>query len=205
MHNPENPERPTVEVKNGGRGPQGTRSPWVRPRASSSSPINAPINVAERLGYRCKNCGTYSSPKERTCPKCAEAQGRDRAQPGQPVRGPDDRALRADERRRRARRSAGKDRVTTTRKRFGKEEVVVFERCGEMIRVLDQNALEKRRELEKAIAAARSWSRWTAIPFVLATGSSETELLGDVRHDPYGGHAAAGHPTVRAGGSRGHP
>jgi ATP-dependent Lon protease len=29
-------------------------------------------------------------------------------------------------------------------------------------------------------------------PFVLATGASETELLGDVRHDPYGGHAQLG-------------
>ena len=43
----------------------------------------------------------------------------------------------------------GKERVTTTRKRFDKEEVVVFERAGEMIRVLDQDALEKRREFDK--------------------------------------------------------
>ena len=35
-------------------------------------------------------------------------------------------------------------------------------------------------------------------PFVMATGSSETELLGDVRHDPYGGHAQLGtHPYDR--------
>ncbi|MDR0198439.1 MAG: AAA family ATPase, partial [Methanomassiliicoccaceae archaeon] len=32
-------------------------------------------------------------------------------------------------------------------------------------------------------------------PFVLATGASETELLGDVRHDPYGGHANLGTPA----------
>jgi ATP-dependent Lon protease len=31
-------------------------------------------------------------------------------------------------------------------------------------------------------------------PFVLATGASETELLGDVRHDPYGGHPQLGTP-----------
>src|SRR2546426_1511661 len=43
----------------------------------------------------------------------------------------------------------GRDRVTTTRQRFGKEEVVVYERAGDMIRVLDQKALEKRREVEK--------------------------------------------------------
>ena len=27
---------------------------------------------------------------------------------------------------------------------------------------------------------------------VIATGASETELLGDVKHDPYGGHASIG-------------
>jgi ATP-dependent Lon protease len=83
------------------------------------------------------------------------------------------------------------DRVTTTRKRLGKEEVVVFERCGEMIRVLDQEALEKRREFEK-ISPRKVLVRLDRNPFVLATGASETELLGDVRHDPYGGHPALG-------------
>jgi len=86
---------------------------------------------------------------------------------------------------------AGRERVTTTRKRFGKEEVVVFERAGEMIKVLDQQALEKRRELEKEsprkviVPIGRN-------PFVLATGASDVELLGDVRHDPYGGHPQLG-------------
>ena len=90
----------------------------------------------------------------------------------------------------RTRRLVG-ERVTTTRKRFGKEEVVVFERCGEMIRVLDQTALEKRRELEK-VSPRKVLVPLDRNPFVLATGSSETELLGDVRHDPYGGHPQLG-------------
>jgi ATP-dependent Lon protease len=85
----------------------------------------------------------------------------------------------------------GKDRVTTTRNRFGKEEVVVFERTGDMIRVLDQDALEKRRELEK-ISPRKVLVPLERNPFVLATGASETELLGDVRHDPYGGHPQLG-------------
>jgi len=70
---------------------------------------------------------------------------------------------------------------------------VVFERAGEMIKVLDQQALEKRRELEKEsprkviVPIGRN-------PFILATGASEVELLGDVRHDPYGGHPQLGTP-----------
>ena len=65
--------------------------------------------------------------------------------------------------------TAGKERVTTTRKRFGKEEVVVFERGGEMIRVLDQSALEKRRELEK-VSPSKVLVPLDRNPFVLATG-----------------------------------
>jgi ATP-dependent Lon protease len=86
---------------------------------------------------------------------------------------------------------AGRERVTTTRKRFGKEEVVVFERAGEMIKVLDQPALEKRRELEKE-SPKKVIVPISRNPFVLATGASEVELLGDVRHDPYGGHPQLG-------------
>jgi len=33
------------------------------------------------------------------------------------------------------------------------------------------------------------------LPFVQATGASETELLGDVRHDPFGGHPEIGTPA----------
>lgn len=86
---------------------------------------------------------------------------------------------------------AGHERVTTTRKRFGKDEVVVYERAGEMMRVLDQKALEKTREMEK-LSPRKILVRLGRNPFVLATGASETELLGDVRHDPYGGHPQLG-------------
>jgi ATP-dependent Lon protease len=191
VHNPENPERPSIEIK---------RSEEVHKELESKEfaegelidPKNAPINVAERLGYRCKNCGSYSQPSERFCPKCQRPKVGDMASNTNPfgdliggifevtmgaagVKGL----------------PSGHDRVTTTRKRLGKEEVVVFERCAEMIRVLDQEALEKRREFER-ISPRKVLVPLDRNPFVLATGASETELLGDVRHDPYGGHPALG-------------
>jgi ATP-dependent Lon protease len=191
VHNPENPERPSIEVK---------RADEVRKEVESKEfaegelidPKNAPINVAERLGYRCKNCGSYSSPTERYCTKCQSPKIGDMASSNNPfgdlIGGIFEVTMGA----------AGvkglpgaNDRVTTTRKRLGKEEVVVFERCGEMIRVLDQEALEKRREFEKR-SPRKVLVRLDRNPFVLATGASETELLGDVRHDPYGGHPALG-------------
>ncbi len=81
--------------------------------------------------------------------------------------------------------------MTTTRKQFGKEEVVVFERAGDLIKVLDQKALEKRREIEK-VSPRKVLVPLDRNPFLLATGASETELLGDVKHDPYGGHPQLG-------------
>ncbi|HRR67616.1 MAG TPA: ATP-binding protein, partial [Methanomassiliicoccales archaeon] len=187
VHNPENPERPLVEVK----GAEEVRTE-LRSRENAEGelmdPKNAPVNVAERLGYRCRNCGAYSSPKERICPKCQKGKGDVAANNpfGDLMTGLFEQMNVAG-----LTGTAGKERVTTTRTRFGKEEVVVFERCGEMIRVLDQEALEKRRDWERQ-SPRKVIVRLDRNPFVLATGSSETELLGDVRHDPYGGHAQLG-------------
>ncbi|MFO7619523.1 MAG: ATP-binding protein [Thermoplasmata archaeon] len=188
VHNPQNPERPVVEVLD--------REEVIREAEKHESaegelidPKAVPVNVAERLGYKCMNCGTYSNPKERLCPKCAKPKS---AQMGNAANNPFGDLL------------GGlvevtlgqlseKDRVTTTRKRYGKEEVVVYERAGEMIMVLDQKTLEKRREMEK-ISPSKVLVPLERKTFVLSTGASQTELLGDVRHDPYGSHPALGTP-----------
>jgi ATP-dependent Lon protease len=188
VHNPENPERPLIEVKNEDEVRNESKSKEFA-EGELIEPKNAPVNVAERLGYRCRNCGAYSSPKERSCLKCQKPKGTDAAANnpfGDLMTGLFEQMNVAG-----MTGSAGKDRVTTTRTRFGKEEVVVFERCGEMIRVLDQEALEKRRDWERQ-SPHKVIVRLDRNPFVMATGSSETELLGDVRHDPYGGHAQLG-------------
>ena len=186
VHNPENPERPMVEVK--------VTEEVEKENVSKGSaegefidPKEAPVNVAERLGYRCANCGEYSSPRETFCPKCQQTKvsyGRTATNNpfGDLLGGLVEVTMGG---------MAGRDRVTTTRKRFGKEEVVVFERSGEMIKVLDQQALENRRSLEK-MSPRKVIVSIDRNPFILATGASETELLGDVRHDPYGGHPQLG-------------
>jgi len=192
VHNPENPERPLVEVRNIEEVEKELESKGYA-EGEFIDPKEAPVNVAERLGYRCSNCGTYSSPKEAFCPKCSRAKiAQVRSTSSNPfgdlLGGLFEVTMGQ---------LAGRERVTTTRKRFGKEEVVVFERAGEMIKVLDQQALEKRRELEKE-SPKKVIVPITRNPFILATGASETELLGDVRHDPYGGHPQLGtHPYDR--------
>jgi ATP-dependent Lon protease len=189
VHNPESPERPFVEVKTMA---DVERELEAREGAGGEliDPQQAPIKVAEQLGFRCVSCGTYSSPMESVCPSCERAKN-------PPLRNLSNNNPFGDllggivEVTINQLGGAGRNRVTTTRRRGGKEEVVVFERDGERIKVLDQKALEKRREVEKAnprkvlVPIGRN-------PFVMATGASETELLGDVRHDPYGGHPQLG-------------
>jgi ATP-dependent Lon protease len=185
VHNPENPERPLVEVRKSddvladAREMEGAEGELIDPK-------EAPINVAERLGYKCVHCGNYSSPKERVCPRCTRPKIQIQQGAGNPfgdlLGGIFEVTIGQ---------LAGRDKVTTTRKRFGKEEVVVFERAGEMIKVLDQAALEKRREMER-ISPRKVLVRLERNAFILATGASETELLGDVKHDPYGGHPQLG-------------
>ncbi len=188
-HNPENPERPFLEVLSEDE----IRNESTSLAASSGKlldPEKAPKHVAEKLGYVCKNCGQYSQPTENTCPHCGKSKidmGQMQNNPFGDILGNMFQAI--------PQMSVGKERVNTTRTLAdGTEETVVFERAGDKIRMLDQKALEKRREMEKN-SKQKVLVKLDRDPFVLATGASETELLGDVRHDPYGGHQGLGTPA----------
>ena len=188
VHNPENPERPSVEVV--GRDEvmrereahRGTEGELVDPK-------EAPASVAERLGYRCPRCSFYSHPQERYCPSCGNLKQLlpGMAGSGNPFRDLVGGILELTV-------SPGgnpMESVRTTRLRNGVEEVVAYERAGDRIKVLDQRALERRRSVQKE-SPRKVLVKLDRNPFVMATGASETELLGDVRHDPYGGHPQLG-------------
>src|SRR4030067_1026759 len=73
VHNPENPERPMVEVKTLAEVEKDLESKGSA-EGEYMDPKEAPVNVAERLGYRCASSGIYSSPREGFCPKCGGAK-----------------------------------------------------------------------------------------------------------------------------------
>jgi len=189
VNNPENPERPILEV---------VEESYVEEENISKagatgellSPEAVPPSVAERLGYLCKNCHKYSPYTERVCPHCTSSKTNagGNANPfGDLIGSMLESAM--------PQVSMGKEKVTTSRRNpDGTEEMVVFERAGDKIRMLDQKTLEKRRELDKT-SNRKILIKLDRNPFVLATGASETELLGDVRHDPYGGHNNLGTPA----------
>ncbi len=188
VHNPENPERPTVEIV--------PREEVYREREAARSvegeliaPTDAPASVAERLGYRCPRCSFYSLPSERYCPSCGNVKQvvPGMAGSGNPFRDLVGGILELTV-------SPGgnpQEAVRTTRLRNGVEEVVAYERAGDRIKVLDQRALERRRTLQRE-SPRKVLVKLDRTSFVMATGASETELLGDVRHDPYGGHPQLG-------------
>ncbi len=174
LHNPETPERPVVEIRTG----EGdARQNFKQLQGKLVRPDAVPLEAAEKLGFRCRKCGRLSQASQRACPACnADKFTKLDASPfidldasrfianylGEPER---------------------KDRV--------KVNDITYERHGEQVRVLDQTTLQKLEALK------RKNLRKTIIPlerknFVATTGASETELLGDVRHDPYGGHATLG-------------
>ena len=67
------------------------------------------------------------------------------------------------------------DRVTSTRRVNDREEVVIYERAGENIKVMDEKALEKKRKLEKK-SPSKVIVPLDRNPFILATGASEITL-----------------------------
>lgn len=192
VHNPENPERPFLEVLE-------AKAVNAEEKATKESvgklldPDKAPKNVAERLGYLCKYCGLYSEPTDLTCPHCGKNKLDMNVNGGNNPFGDIIGMLEAQL----PQMAAGKERVNTTRiLADGTEETVVFERADDKIRMLDTKALEKRNQLQKK-SNQKTLVPLDRDPFVMATGASETELLGDVRHDPYGGHDKLGTPAYQ--------
>lgn len=190
-NNPENPERPFLEVVDESK----VKEDELAKKESVGkllTPEKAPKNVASKLGYICPSCGEYSSPEEVNCPKCGkskvEIKGMASNNPFGDILGMFGGVIPM---------NVGKEKVNTTRiNADGTEESVVFERAGDKIRMLDTKAMEKRNQMSGA-SQSKTLVKLNRVPFIMATGASETELLGDVRHDPYGGHEKIGVPAYQ--------
>ncbi len=187
--NPQNPERPELEIIKRGELEKEKESQPVR--GILISPKEVPSFVAEQLGFRCSSCGEISEVNETICPKCGNNKysrvlwSRRNTPFGDIITEVFELGTRRPERE-----------VKTTRiGSDGREKIIVYQHAGEgKIRVLDQSTLDNIRKVseKKQMKILIPIDR---IPFVHATGASETELLGDVRHDPYGSHPEIGTPA----------
>ncbi len=129
------------------------------------TPQEIPTFVAEQLGFKCSKCAAFSDVKEHTCPTC----GKNKYEKITP-----------------------KPEVKTTKfGSDGREVGVIYQRVKDKVKVIGH-------EPERPVKFGRK-DMITLVPlgrktFIHATGASETELLGDVRHDPYGSHPEIGTP-----------
>jgi ATP-dependent Lon protease len=185
LDNPENPERPIIQIRDENQIKRDKKD--EKQIGTEVSPIDVPTFVSERLGFRCRRCAALSAFTESICPQCGAAKNQKNlfdkfGMPPQGAGAPE----------------PDKARVATTRRSMdGKEDVIIYERSNDgRIIMLRQDEIKKLEELSKKS------KRKILIPlkrstFVQASGGSETELLGDIRHDPYGGHQNLGTPTYQ--------
>ncbi len=190
VHNQAAPHRPLVEVQTKEHVDDEKKSVGDAQGVIVAA-TDVPSFVAERLGFKCGHCGMVSARDHHICSGCgAHKAGRiTRDRRNSPFGDIITEVFEVS--------SDGRDdEVQTTRlTKDGKEELLVYRVVdNDRIRVLDQRALES---IEKV---NENQQRNIIVPlhrvsFVHATGASETELLGDVRHDPYGSHPEIGTPA----------
>ncbi len=177
LHNSKQPEKPIVEVKT--KDQIKANKEEEKRDVGKFIPIEeVPIFVAERLGLRCRRCSTISDFSNQFCPRCGNDKTIREVTPFKDLLG-----------------SFENERFNQTKifatktHADGREETFIFERVGTKIKVSSQSEVkttEERRRQAKIILPLERKN------FIIATGASETELLGDVQHDPYGGHAHLG-------------
>ncbi len=186
LHNTTNPERPLVEIRNGEQIQKDDVKKLQVGRICMAHEV--PSFVSEKLGFRCKRCAATSDYGIAICPHCgADKYVKQRSSYYEDniygvISVQDEEHIR----------------VTTTRTTpDNRQERVIYERLKDgTINVLTQKDIKKLDETTKKI------NRKILIPlrrstFVQASGASETELLGDVGHDPYGTHPQLGSPPYK--------
>jgi len=185
-HNPSNPERPILEVVSR-EAIEKEKKGMIE--GNIVSPLEVPTFVAEQLGFRCSSCGEISKSSEKICPKCGSNKycrkvwNRRTSPFGDIITEVFEMDIEKPE----------KEVQTTQVGRDGEEITIIYRRIGDdRVCVLDQGAVDRERVNEKK--QYKVLVPIDRVPFVHATGASETELLGDVRHDPYGSHPEIGTP-----------
>ncbi len=180
IHNLERPDRPILSLRNRTiieREKVQKKKEW----GTVFSPEDVPPFVAERLGFRCRRCGELSNPRSLYCQSCGAEKQPHKDSPFGDLISPND--------------TQDNTRVHAIKiTEEGSEEPLVYEKTDDdRIRRLTQDELKQRakanvKRLRKVIVPLSRPS------FVRVVGNNETELLGDVRHDPYGSHPEIGTP-----------
>jgi len=184
-HNPKTPERPFVFVRSADDLDK-QKKLERKSKGKIIEPSEVPKEVAERLGFRCIKCGKISPSDEDLCPHCGELKTSSRIK-GSPFSDLLSQVFNVEM----YEYPEEEVHVTETGKNGG-EEIIVYQNAdGRKVRVIDSDTFKNMSELEN-LKKSKVLVPFKRNTFVQATGTSETELLGDVRHDPWGGVPEAG-------------
>ncbi len=148
-------------------------------------PEELPYDVAVEMGYRCPHCGSLSLPEQGVCIDCGSAKRCDWKEENS-YHGLF-RAL-----------NLIHERAETTVTRVdkqadGTDTLVIYQRDKfDTIKVISRTTTQSE-------AVTEAYDEFTIVPrsasrFIRVSGASAVELLGDVRHDPYGSADGLGVP-----------
>jgi predicted ATP-dependent protease len=178
-HNKALPDRPSVVISQikDEQIPKGNIS--VPSNIFYSTPDRLPVDIAIKMGYRCSKCSSLSTPSEPTCSNCDTDKRCDWSDSDSyhglfrmldVVREPALKTVTSLE-------EIGNESFHIIYERSGENEIAVTrERFGENSIIIEPQIVDSERVL-----VSRDASR-----FIRVSGASHVELLGDVKHDPYG-------------------
>lgn len=184
QRNPSQPDRPIVVVSGLEReqiaqGDDEIGFPFYM------TPDRLPVDISIKMGYRCQACGSLSVPTEPSCLDCGAAKRCDWFGSDSyhalfriidVVREPALRTVTSIEK-------IADSSYHTTYERIGATEIsVTRRRLGDSTHA----DLDQKMDVERILIAKE------ACRFIRASGASHVELLGDVKHDPYGSAESLG-------------
>ncbi len=185
-HNKASPDRPIVVVSNINEVTENKHTKHTPSNVFYSTPDRLPIDIAIKMGYRCSNCSDLSLPSEPSCSSCGSDKRFDWTSSDSyhglfrmldVVREPALKIVTDLE-------EIGDMSYHTIYERVNDREIAITrEKIGEGSDIIR----EVHGKEDERILVSRDTSR-----FIRVSGSSHVELLGDVKHDPYGSAESLG-------------
>jgi ATP-dependent Lon protease len=191
--NPQQPERPLVirvEIETIKEKIEHTSSPIS---SSYIHPNNLPFEVAVKMGYRCPICGSLSLPSQSNCMQCDASKCCDWDNHGPHQYDSFSGLFRILE----IMREPALKTVECEKHIGGKSYQVTYNRSNQdLIEVTKQGT----QNIPDSFVQMNSDSQYTLVSkfvsrFIQVSGTSPVELLGDVKHDPYGSATSLSTPA----------
>jgi ATP-dependent Lon protease len=185
-HNPTQPDRPEVVIVHQKCSNSNNSKPEDKIHDTFFvTPDRLPFEISVKMGFRCPSCGHVSTPEASVCINCESEKRFDWA-PGESYHG----LFRMLD----VVREPALETVTTLEDISGRSYYVMYERVGpDEIKVTQRSVTSEQKDhVEERNHQERVLVPLKASRYIRVSGASPVELLGDVKHDPYGSAESLG-------------